>query len=179
MSAQGRCRSDDGSVFAASAFGLAANAPGVNRNHREGQTVGARADGWGGAAYVFARDASGAWRESASVLTPESHGRVEFTSLQHCLQCRREDARLGRHGLPDWGAAIQPVRVLRTATALLSGSAALMAGCGRSTCAFSPRRQVCIGGDLQICASDGDEVQAQRKRTADRPVLQGAIHDFR
>ena len=55
-----------------SALGLAANVPGVNRNH-EADRVGAVPpgnDGWGGAAYFFEQRSDGTWTERATVLPP-------------------------------------------------------------------------------------------------------------
>ena len=54
------------------ALGLAANAPGVNRNH-EANRLGATPhgnDGNGGAAYFLAERADGTWFERATVLPP-------------------------------------------------------------------------------------------------------------
>ena len=61
-----------GKLLMGSALGLAANVPGVNRNH-EADRVGAVPpgnDGWGGAAYFFEQRSDGTWTERATVLPP-------------------------------------------------------------------------------------------------------------
>ena len=99
--------SDDGGVVAARAFGLAANAPGVNRSHRENQAVGSPADGWGGAAYIFALAASGtAWPESASVLPPDTNGLVAFSFFNIAFSA---DGRRLPWARPATGLRCQPV----------------------------------------------------------------------
>lgn len=72
--------SGDGRLVAGGARGLAANAPGVNRNHAADQPVVPLPDAQpleGAAAYVFEQQASGAWTERASVV-PRTSGRVRF-----------------------------------------------------------------------------------------------------
>ncbi|HET9207149.1 MAG TPA: hypothetical protein VFO28_12985 [Burkholderiaceae bacterium] len=78
--------SADGQVLATKACGFAANAAGLRRNHREGDTIGRQAGDtfcfWGGSAYVFELGADNRWSHTAAAIAaPSELVSFDFFSL--------------------------------------------------------------------------------------------------
>jgi hypothetical protein len=78
--------SADGKMLAAKACGFAANAAGLRRNHREGDTIGRQPGDtfcfWGGSAYVFELGTDNRWTHTAAAIAaPGELVSFDFFSL--------------------------------------------------------------------------------------------------
>jgi len=104
--------SGDGKVLAAKACGLAANAQGLRRNHRAGDSIGqlpgdSPCSTFAGASYVFEESPAGAWSHTAAAIpAPGELVGFEFFSL-----ALSADARTLGMGLTSFSSGGQSSRV--------------------------------------------------------------------